>query len=540
MATMNIDQSRRFTIFSMGEVWDGPSGTGDYVPNLNDLIFDPNTDTMYKVTNVNYTTGISQRQQITFKEMGGANDQDVLIGIGPGAPSEAWRISANVSLSPFQARVDTRMYVNGNDAAYIKVFKDTNWNQASSVISAMYDQNNQYVSDNVPVQGTGVFRTISSFYLKENVVNGQPVYLVVYNAAGTAIADYRMLIHVTDFIPNGNIAVKHVTGIELESYFLSQTEADMLEVPVNLPVSSLMLTARVHYSDGSSKQYQVDGSKFSLLNLQPFAAAIPDQRINIRLKYVLGSDESGDDIYENNGERFTTKQYVLKVLPLEEAYSVKLMCFPDWNPSSNVYSMSAFLYSLDREESWDVSSLINFGITGDEFTGVPGSGARTHVVTVDLEDVDPIYTNFRYLQVVPADLLAAGDSTNTRWEIKNDENSVDLYAVEEATVINETTQYKMNFGLGKADLTTWLNDLYLSQGPLYNSVIEIEPLAPTHFRVVFGGQTVQTTINNWNQDIVFPNAVQIDTGRTIIIEFLREDGPDMLVLGAGAVSATVV
>lgn len=538
MATMNIDPSRGFRTFARNEIWTGPSGTGNYVPNPLDLIFDVPANAVYKVVNVDYTTGLSQWQRFVFTSLNGATDEDVLIGVGPGAESETWRLHVSLKTVPFECIFDLRMVVYGAEASYVKVFKSGDYDDPSNIISGMYDQENSWTSDSVPVQGSGVYRVIPQFYLKEAVTNGQPLYVLVYNSAGVPISEYRVLAHVTDFIPSGNVAVKHISNITLETKFLSETVTDLVQIPKNITLASLVLHARVHYSDGSSSPpMPVDGTKFTLLNIQPFIAGISGQHIPVRLKYTLGPDESGDGVFVSDGVRFITRVYTFEVMPNDYSYSVKLMSFPDWNTSEGRYYLKSYVYTLDREESYDVSSIIGFGFNGDAYTGVPGSGSRTHVITVDLEDINPSYNDFRYIQSVPANMLAPGNSVSLRWRIQNDPEG-DAYEALPVAVTDAGVNYTLNVTGGLSTQSDWLEGLYLIQGPLFTSA-DVEPLTPTHFRVIFEGTSVQQPITNWNAAISFSKTNPIATGRTVIVEFLRVEGGNTLLLGCAGLTATL-
>lgn len=538
MATFNADPSRRFTCWSRNEIWIGTSGTGNYVPNPQDLIFDVPANAVYKVTNVDYTTGLSQWERFVFTTLNGATETDVLIGIGPGAQSETWRLHVSLRTVPFECRFDQRLVVYGEEAAYVKVFKAGDYSEPSNVISATYDQNDNWVSDAIPVLGTGMFRYIPRFFLKESVENGQPLYVQIYNAAGVSISEYRVLAHVTDFIPSGNVAVKHVTNITLETKFLSETVTDLVQIPKNITLASLVLHAKVHYSDGSSVTYPVDGTKFTLLNIQPFIAGIDGQKIPVRLKYVLGSDESGDGVNVGDNERFITRVYTFEVMPTDYSYSVKLMTFPDWKSSESRYDLISHLYTLERTESYDVSDLLVFGVTGDPYNGLPGSGTRNHVISVDLEDIDPGYNEFRYIQNTTMHILASGNSASLRWRVTNDPGG-DWYDPLIAYVTDASTTYTLDISGGATSQTEWLEELYLKQGPLYTSS-DVEPLTPSHIRIIFEGTSVQHPITSWNSAISFTKANLLSTGRTLIIEFVRIEGGTPLVLGCAGMTVNMV
>jgi len=552
VTTMVIDLDRGFKTWSRSEVWTGPTGTGQFVPNLNDLIFDVPNNTCYKTTNVDYTSGLSQWERFTFASLNGATDTDVLIGIGPGADSETWRLHVSKVTIPFEARFDLRLVIPGSEASYIKVFKMIDNQIHGNVISAMYDSNDDWVTDAIPIiQGPlpgiipnafllygGQYRTVSPFYLTHSVETGEPLYVKVYNAAGIPISEYRVLAHVTDNIPSGNLAVKHVSNITLETRFLSETVSDLIQVPKNINLASLVLMARTHYSTGATTGLSpVDGTKFTLLNGQSFIAGIDNQIIPVRLKYTLGGDESGDGVVTNSGERFITRLYRVQVMPTNYSYSVKTMNFLDWDSANNRYNMVSYLYSLDRLESFNVSDINVFGVTGDVFTGIPGSGDRQHVISVDLEDISPSYNEFRYIQDVECNALASGTSGGVRWRITNNPGETPYEALI-ASVTELGGNYIINLGNGLPDLATWLENTYEVQGPLLLP-LEAEPLVPTHIRLTYASLSIQVPIANWNAGISIPNTNLMTTGRLVMVDFILIDGPSTFVLGGCGFSATV-
>ena len=95
MTTVNIsiptplqpekNPNRRFSQWRRDEIYTGPNGTGAYVPNQFDLVWD-RVRGMYEVASVDYTTGLSILTPINLCATGiGATEDDALLSIGPGA-----------------------------------------------------------------------------------------------------------------------------------------------------------------------------------------------------------------------------------------------------------------------------------------------------------------------------------------------------------------------------------------------------------------------------------------------------------------------
>ena len=73
--------NRRFYQWAREEIYTGPNGTGAYVPNQGDLVYDRQLG-MFEVASVDYTTGLSILTPINLCNMGvGATEEDSLLSI---------------------------------------------------------------------------------------------------------------------------------------------------------------------------------------------------------------------------------------------------------------------------------------------------------------------------------------------------------------------------------------------------------------------------------------------------------------------------
>src|SRR5690606_38246651 len=113
----------------------------------------------------------------------------------------------------------------------------------------------------------------------EELDDGELVTAVVYDDVGNAVSITRLLVKKTAFVRTVDESKRFVTGIHIESPFLSKSDPRVLEYPINMPIQALSLVGVVTYSDGGVKRMPIDGTKFSLYGLNNYIATILGQRI---------------------------------------------------------------------------------------------------------------------------------------------------------------------------------------------------------------------------------------------------------------------
>lgn len=109
-----VNQSRPYTVWYISDVYTGPSGTGRYVPNVNDKVEEWGRPDR-RVIAVDYGTNLCTLQEISANTGGGDTPEDVLLGSGPGTVREEYRVYLNTSVVPHVMAFDSRMHLYGSD-----------------------------------------------------------------------------------------------------------------------------------------------------------------------------------------------------------------------------------------------------------------------------------------------------------------------------------------------------------------------------------------------------------------------------------------
>lgn len=526
----------------ISQVYTGQAGTGVYVPNVNDRIFDWNQG-YFRVISVDESTGLSE--WVKWEEPATADEgdpTDILSGVGPGYASESWRCYIDTSVLPYRLCIDSRLKVYGSLTSSAKIFQGSNISAEGKVISKVYDSSGNFISESIPldlvvmpdVENRSV-KTVRPAHTTSKLDDGEIVTVVLYDDSGNVVSRAALLVMNTAFIRSSEASQRYISSIQLESPFISKATPNLVEIPTNVTLDSLALGARVNYSDGY-KDVAIDGSKVKLLGMETFVSSIQGMKVPLVLRYEVGSDETayaGAGI----GNRVVTESYQAKVVGYDGAYSVKLFCFPCWNTDLLEYELHWFLYNMNRETWYSVDAYVELASTSNPFKPRLYGTQQELAFVLDLSKVDGRFAKWRYVQNVKLTLLAVGSEDRSLWNIVYDATydhpfGVDTFArlthvsgSNYKCVLNEVHKYQ----------DIWLQRFYYDAFPLYNDQLETKAPKPTHFILSAGGIEQEYSIDAWANEFILP--VQIPAGQNLYIHWLKRDGTTDLHLGVSGVRA---
>ncbi|MGG4591726.1 hypothetical protein ACLPJK_26065 [Pseudomonas aeruginosa] len=542
-----VDPDRRFTTWNIYEIYGHGTDTAEavYVPNERDLVIDYQNG-LFICSAVDYTTGLSELIPWTIPGSGGGvTDEDVLLGVGPAETSEGWRIYLDVRKYPHVLRVDGRWYTNGTDAVQAKLFKGTDLSASGEVISMYYDQG-AFRGENIPLESDPLMptrRVVRPFNTDRKLLDGELVTLVIYSSANVVVEKRKFLIENTDLIRATEESMRYVESIRLSSPFLSPADPTVILFPINDDIASVPMHGIVRYADGQEAMHPVtfgDQGKFSLFGIDHYVSTIEGDRIPLTLNYRLSEDELsyGGDVTPNGT---LTERYWAVTKAADWAYSLKLYAFPVWRSEVDGYELDFYLCNLDRRVSYAVPrDLVHLKEGSPAFNGLDYLSLQRLTVQVELNKVDPVYTNYLHTQSLDVSLKRPGTEAGNRWEVGFTYNQSPRYGLDlEAPVrfIN-TNSWRLNLKNGFPSRATWLQKLYYAINPLYDTRTEPGPLEPTHFTVRTHRRSYTYPLDMWDQDLTLNEAVQ--TGQVITIEWLRRLPDTDLVLGVSGLAVTVV
>lgn len=549
--TQYYDPDRGFRIWSRNEIV-SQDGSGLWVPNINDLVFDP-TQGFLRVTDVDITTG---RSTLKFWSPPASPEGDdkvnLLIGSGPGYPSESYRIFLDTSVTPHTLTPDSRLRFYGSMVDHYKVFLGADINEDKGIlVSTFFDSSGNFLGSSIPVETVEVRDTEGNIVEQETIKaamtgysnrpmdDGELVTLVAYSNAGEKVSTAQLLVKNTKAIRRPDDGKKYVQGITIESPFLSDADPETIEFPINLTVESLPMTGVVHYSDGERYRLPIDGNKFSLYGIKNYVATVIGQTFDLVLAYNLSVDEiSYNESPTANGK--LTVPYRAKTVAANGAYTVKLYVYPVWVNPTVGYRLEYWLYNLDRKVKYNVTPYIELGANSAPFNPTLYGVTQTITVAVDLNKVDGVFAPYRHVQTFQLALLTEGDANNANWQIIFTPDQPSNYGRDLKAVMQlvDTNNWRLRLDNGMPSKEVWLNNLYYNIEPLFNDRVESQAPVPTHFRLVFNHNQYEFSVDQWDDELVVNN--DLAGGEVLYIEWIRRMVDGDLQLGISALPVLVV
>jgi hypothetical protein len=536
---MYRDPDRGFRVWHRTEIV-SPTGGGLWVPNINDMVFDP-VQGFFIVTEVDITTGYSTLaawHPPAQPEV--MPPQDVLLGAGPGYPSESYRMFLDTSVTPHTFTPDSRLRFYGSMVQYYKVFLGSDISEEHGVVvSTFFDPSMNFLGTSVPVEAVEIpgavqttIRAPQPGYCNRQLDDGELVTLVAYADDASVVSIAQLVVKNTAAIRQHDSSKRYIQGIAIESPFLSESDPSLIKFPINVPVESLPMTGVVHYSDGTKYRLAIDGNKFSLFGFQNYVATVVGQTFDLLLNYNLSIDEVSYNVIPTANNTLT-RPYYAQTTEANGAYSVKLFMFPVWINPQVGYRLEYWLYNLDRQTFYNATPYVELGINSAPFNPTDYGVTQTITVAVDLNRVDGQFLPVRHVQTFQIALIAPGPEANWQVSFRPDQQGSygrDLIADVE---LIDTNYWHLRLANGFPSQELWLTNMYQAIEPLYNPDSEVEAPRPTHVRVVFLHNQYEMDVNQWNETLVVNN--DLADGELVYLQWItRLPGVGDLQLGISA------
>ena len=502
------DPEGLFKIWAWSEIYWGEEAQGKFVPNVNNLIYNHVSKKYYRVVSIDNLLVPSVIEENASDSATGS-----MVLIGEGLQPVTMRAYYDTSKLPYTLCIDSRHYVNGSTNTYGRVFRGVDIGSGGKVISALFSGSN-YLDDKIPLElvvyddhTNLAVKSLPSFNTKEEMPNGEVVTLVIYNAQNVVTSVTLCTVEKTSFIRPVNAAQKYITGVSLESIFLSDTDPYVINYPLNVPVGSLNVTGVVHYSDGSDNKLPVDNSKFSLFGIERFVATRPGQKIPLVLNYRLDNDESAYVGISADGKTIPVS-YTLVTTFENGLYSPVIFGYPRWNSALSKYSMKWWLMDLNRDIIFDATDAVQYNESSDVFNGSTFNNLQFLSITVKLSEVSQALPDWLHTQTMYIKLMSPTNGV-AKWEVSQ-ENVIGTFYGTNLTSRTKTinqNNFEVNIRNNQATLNNWLDALYYKAKPVYSLYRESSPLLPTHFTIINDINNEQTfPVSNWNANFkVFTN-----------------------------------
>lgn len=528
----------RWCIWGFHEIYNGTAGLNKYIPKINDYIIDFANYTTFIVDALDPVTLIPTIREIRPANMSYMfNETDILFGVGPGTQADTYRAYLDKSVTPYVLAIDARLKVAGSMCSYAKIFKTSILDNTGVVISKIFDNSGNFISNNVPLELVAIdshinysIRTVKVCNTTENLSDGEIVTVVFYSDTGHVVSKRQLLIENTSFIRSVNASEKYVSHISLDSPFMSATIENRIEFPLNIPLNSLNLMGIVHYSDGSSLKLPVDGNKFRIHGLDQYVSTIIGQKINLVLSYVLASNETAYAGVSTDGN-YINEAYSLVTINPNNSYAIKLYGYPVWVDSATGYLMNWYLFNMERNVYFDVTPYVSFNPNTGAYNPKAYGILQRKNISINLRDISLAFKSFVHTQLIDIVLNGVPDGVATPWTVSHESVSLRPSYGEElfAKKISTTT---INVSSNILTYAEWLEKVYKHTYPILLPNIELTPLEPTHFIIKYENTSIERPMSDWNANINL--GVSIVDYKTLFIRFIKRTSTDDLQLSISA------
>jgi len=526
-------------MWSIHEIYRGFEGQNKFIPKVNDYVIEPETFTTYRVESLDPVTFIPNLNLIKpYSANFVYSDQDILLG----PTNENFRAYVDKSVTPYTLSVDDALHIYGSEAQAVRIYRGTIID-SHNIASMVYDNNGNFIGNDVPLEMVQ-FNTHDNYAVKiiktcntnMDLQDGEILTIVVLGTNGRVLSKRGVIVENTTFVARAYNEQKYITNIFLRSPFISIVNPNIINYPVNLPISSFNPIGVVQYNDASQVEWPIDGTKFEIEGLTPFISTIIGHKVPLVLRYKLNSSEAtiagltSDYVY-------ITKPYELVVSEPNSSYNVQLSVFPVWSTATSSYILRAYLTNLDRNVYFDVTPLLTIATNSPAFNPTLYGVTQRITFRVNLQDVSSLYNFFIYTQVCDIVLRAPVPDTShsVPWEVGiRVPSTIPNYGENSIATRNPTQPNKLRLHSGSLDLTTWLNYIYTRSQPLLNPLSETTPIEPTHIKVIYNNNEVIVPIAQYNTDITMPSNINLYDSVTIV--FMKQIATGYLILSVAMLS----
>ena len=551
----SFNPSGRWTIWELSEVYNGGVGNNMYVPKVKDYVIQASSGTLYIVTDLNLSNFIPTMQQIEIEKMPSVLKYQNILG----NPSVAdilspYKLYFNSETDPYTLNVDASLIIFNTLANSVKFFLGSNITTNPSPISLSLDNNGNIISDSIPLVGVSYNNTsdvynkvIPTAFTNQILETGDYVTILVYDAVGNVIQQAVLTVVVSNGYVGPSDPTLLVTGLSLQSPFISATNPNVIELPSNIGISDVQFKGVVNYNNGTTAVHNVNqGGPFSVYGLDQVLKANMLESVNIVLQYTLQPEEKAVVGQSYNGKT-VSEQYTLELTSPNFDYQLQLYPIPLWN--GNQFNVHWFLLSMSRNLFIEVTPYVTYS-NGTGFNGSLFATNQSLQVALNLNNIAPQLNGLnvsQYCQIL-FNNIALGPSTI--YQLFSDT------AVSTAPYGNNARAKSLNSSNTILDITcqntqtsAWLNQLYYANLPVTNTQLESAPPVPTHFDIFYNtgpivnnqlltnGNSVRFQLGDWNQAINLGN-VSIPLNSTIMIRFLQITANQVSVLSVSPLLIT--
>lgn len=520
--------------WNIKEIFFGEIGLHKWVPKVGDWVIDTVLRTTQEVLAIDPFTLLPTLSPVDDNGSGG--------GLISDAANTEWIAYLDTSVTPHRLSLDGRWTTGGTQSLYCKIFKGVNAGAGSHVVSFLYDQSGNFLTNDIPLEDVVIdqhlniaHKMVAQCSTRESFADGEILTAVIYTAQNHVVKKASFRVENTGFLRTAGAGTKYISHISLKSPFLSSSDTHKLEYPVNVPLQAFNMTGVVHYSDGSTIELPVDNTRFAMYGLERFIASVPGQDIPLVFKYFLAPGEIAYGNVSLDGKSINMPVRLISTVA-NNAFTVKLFGYPVWVDNIVGYQLKWFMMDLTREIMFEVTPHVIPNQSSDVWDSLGYHKVQNMSVRLNLKSVSSSFPSYIHTQTSVFVLKEPGTVAATNWLSAADIGQSPFYGegVFATTHMVNQNLWELKLASGFVDQASWLSNIYTNARPLFDRLKEVAAPVPTHFVVLQGGQRYEYPVTQWSETLQV-SATLPATG-TIFIEFIRRlpnNGGDLHLAIAG-------
>lgn len=555
--TPDLDTARTQSVFLKSQIYFGPSGTGRIVPVKGQIVIDPSNAsgaTISEVASVDPVSLTPSFKPLSFGTVSGGSE-DTVIGSGAGSSYGRLRIWVDKERLPFTMNFDYRFESSHVNGAYVKVFRGTDVTDDSAVVSAMFDSSGNKVSENIPLAAINQPNEVNltrkapvSAWCIDNLAQYETVTIVTYSQDGAVIGATTATVMLGNLIASLDRTKVQVRAIELVSEFISLSDSKLLEYPVGMAVTSDAMRARILYDNGEIVESAIDGNKIVLHGLNDYISSESGRTTALLLTYRLDDGEVAEGVSLPTPDRRLSEIYHARAVTTDSdiIYNAKMFIVPQWVAGTQArWRLRYFLYTLERKDVYEITDKISMGAASPNFDGTSYGTVQKLTATVNLAEVSNRFRYSRHVQPFTITLANSGGSNvaTSYWNISYDQADLNYGQGRKANFADDSVgsaTKRLRIDNGFTIVEEWLESMYRSLIPIYNTTAESRAPTPTHVRIRIG--------DTWQREILISDVLNpitgintvITQGMDIRLEYIKRTDDSVFELAMGSLTANAL
>lgn len=377
--------NERWQMRRVQDTYTGPDGIGTDVPHVDDLIIDLESGSLSKVVKVNLESDYLYE---TVPYAFGVDDDDPLT---PPASflKDPHRVYIDYERIPSLMHVDTQMLICSAHAAYAKIFEGTEIYREDLCISLMYnDDRSSVISNRVPLTVVALdsheshhVKAVDPCWISRELSDGDLLTVAFYTDEGVLIRKSSAVTEIVSWLGDMHNDSKFVTGLRVQSPYLSVTEPNTLIVPRNTSYDALHITGKVIYRSGREVLLGASGDPLKVLGVEAYRPESQPRLFDMGLRYSVGREESA---IATKCDKFVLQPFQIRLVDWESMPSLTLFPMLSWG--GDRFVLRWWGLSVDTPFSMDVTEWVRT-YEGPEFVGNAYEVRQNLRVTVNSQDI---------------------------------------------------------------------------------------------------------------------------------------------------------